>query len=197
MSAAGTSDPLSDVAAGTMFGLTATDLAGVAALLLALITFIGLLITRRQNRATVLFEMDRRWNCSEMLEARQLVRNLRDDLIELVASKHAHLDDAHKADRLSIEFAVALAEMRKQNRDSYALALRYCGFFETVGLMARRRYISLDDIDDLFHGPIMAIDECFRAHIAQRQSETGVSPGMFENALYLADLVKKRSTRRT
>ena len=44
MNAGATSDTVTDVAAGTMFGLTATDWAAIAALLLAVITFIGLLV---------------------------------------------------------------------------------------------------------------------------------------------------------
>ncbi len=111
-----------------LLDLTATDWAAIAALFLAVITFIGLLITRRAHRAMVFIEMDRRWNSPEMLEARQLVRDQRDTLIDLIARNHSKLDDTRKAKKLGQEFNTALLQMRKNDRNKYALALRYCGF---------------------------------------------------------------------
>lgn len=144
-----------------------------------------------QSKATFLLEVDRRWDSQEMVNSRSLIRTVRDDLMKLVASKYSQLDDAHKAEKLGDEFAKALAEMRKNDPNNYVLMLRYCGFFETVGVMVQREYIPLDDIDALFRGPILAVDTCLRSHISQRQNETGVPKGLFEHALFLADEIKQ------
>ena len=69
--------------------------------------------------------------------------------------------------------------------------MRFCGFFETVGLMVERGYMPIEEIDRLFRGPVLTVNSCFRIHIAECEKETGVPAGLYEHALSLADVVRQ------
>ena len=52
----------------------------------------------------------------------------------------------------TLRLAVVLDEMWNQDAKNYHVLLRFVGFFETVGLMVKKGYVPVDDIDDLFRG---------------------------------------------
>jgi hypothetical protein len=60
--------------------------------------------------------------------------------------------------------------------------------------MVKRQYVSAEDIDDLFRGPILDFGTYFTEHIIDRQKEEGVVEGLFENALSLVESVKRIHT---
>jgi hypothetical protein len=65
-----------------------------------------------------------------------------------------------------------------------------CGFFETAGLMVKRGYVPAEDLINLFGGPLGIVSTCYRAHIQERQKETGVLAGLYEHALELGAVVR-------
>ena len=140
--------------------------------------------------ATLLLELDRRWEGPELLDTRQLVTEITEELTEKIGHDHPRLDDMGKVGQLGEEFAKRLDQMRSDDLTNYLLVMRFCGFFETVGLMVEQGYVPLDEIDRLFRGPVLTVGTCFRRHIDARQNETGVPIGLFEHALSLADRVK-------
>ncbi len=121
-----------------------------------------------------------------MAMARQLLRDLTDKLMTKVTEAYPKLDDASKAVKLREAFAEKLAELRRTNIKVYSNLLRFCGFFETVGLMVDLGYVELTDIVKLYKGPILDINRCFGQHIQERQNESGVPEGFLEHALKLA-----------
>lgn len=144
----------------------------------------------RQARATFLLKLDQRWDGPVLAEARRLVYEIRDDVAKGVANKHPRLDDRARGTKISEGFAERLAALLENDVTKYLSIMHFCGFFETVGLMVRQGYVPIDDITHLFKGPILDVEKCFRAHIEQRQNETGVPKGLFENALDLVDTIK-------
>ena len=71
--------------------------------------------------------------------------------------------------------------------------MRVVNFFEIVGQMVSRKYVSIDDIDGIFRGPILDIEMAFTKHIHERQNEKGVPQGLYANALSLFDRIGGRS----
>lgn len=140
--------------------------------------------------ATLLLELDARWEGQALLDSRKIVTEIKEELTEKIGQDHPRLDDVHKAEKLGQEFGKRLAETRSGDLGKYLLIMRFCGFFETVGLMVDRGYMPLTEMDRLFRGPILTVDACFRTHISARQNETGVPVGLYEHALSLADRVK-------
>jgi hypothetical protein len=142
-------------------------------------------------QATFLFNLDRRWESSEMWNGRKLFRDLNEKLKKTVSGAHPMLGDGQKRERLHEEFAKELANLRATKPEDYMAIMRLCGFFETVGLMVEMGYVPLKEIDELLRGPIMATKHCFGLHIKERQNETGVPNGLYEHALNLSDMVER------
>jgi hypothetical protein len=65
------------------------------------------------------------------------------------------------------------------------------GLLETIGVMVKQNYVNLEDIADLFEWSITDFDIFFRDHIRERQKEPGVPSRYLQNALTLADQVRR------
>jgi hypothetical protein len=142
-------------------------------------------------RAQFLLELDKKWDSTEMWEARTVFTQMVADTTSLVGRQNPMAREEERHTECQRVFAETLATMRTNNYRDYRMLLRMCGFFETAGLMVKKRYASPNDIMALFRGPIIEIDMCFRKHIDDRAREMGVPNGLFENALFLCDLAKK------
>ena len=69
--------------------------------------------------------------------------------------------------------------------DLYEQFFTYLAFFETVGLMVRKRYVPLQDVVLLYKGPIFDIDIVFRHHLEEWQQHGNIPKGLLENVLFL------------
>lgn len=143
--------------------------------------------------ATLLMELDKRWDSGEMQRARRAFQDTFEQVNGVVASNHPNLRDTEKDQKIREEWTKTLGEMRKSAKPTYARLMIICGFFETVGLMVKREYISIDDALDLFAGPIINVGRCFRGHIKDREKEMGVPSGLYEHALELCDAAQHRT----
>ncbi len=141
----------------------------------------------KQAKASFLLELDRRFEGEQMFKTREALLELRDTLTIKISGTHQLLDDQHRTEKLKIEFHEELEKLRTSSRPKYTTLMRFCGFFETVGLMVKLGYVGLEDMIELFKGPILAIDTCYRLHISERQKEMGVPVGLYKHALFLAD----------
>lgn len=143
--------------------------------------------------ATLLLELDGRWEGHELRTARVEIQKMVEKLTDIVGLNNPRLGDDHKKQMLGEEFTKLLNDLQETDISNYSTIMRVCGFFETVGVMVEKNYIPLNEIDRLFRGPILTIDTCFRPHIEERQKETGVPSGMYEHALSLADKIKQQN----
>jgi hypothetical protein len=90
-------------------------------------------------------------------------------------------------------FTDELAKIRKTDlTGQYVVLMRILGFFETVGILVKQKYIQIEDVDHLLRGPILEFGVYFTPHLRARQSEKGVAPGLGENALFLVAETKER-----
>ena len=141
----------------------------------------------KQAKASFLLELDRRFEGEKMIHTREALLEMRDTLTIKISGSHQLLDDHHRTEKLNSEFHKELEKLRISDRSKYTTLMRFCGFFETVGLMVELGYIELEDMIKLFKGPILAIDACYRLHISERQKEMGVPEGLYKHALFLVD----------
>jgi hypothetical protein len=147
----------------------------------------------KQARATFLLELDARFEGDDLSEARKLYNTTLDSLDKEIAAKNHRLDGPARHEKLAEAMADCLNEWQASSPKSYGRMRQYLGFFETVGLMVRQKYIKIDDVDFLFRGPILDLNKGLQQHIDWRQQKEDVPNGMYENALYLLKEVQKRS----
>jgi hypothetical protein len=169
----------------------ATVAAATVAIIGALFAGAQLLDVRRASQASLLLDLDARFDSEGLRAARDLFSSLRQDIHTIVSTNNPHANDAAKRDLICAEWRQALADLRKNDTDSYIMLIGWLGFFETLGLMVKKRYISEQDAFDLFRGPLIDIGNSFRLHIEDRSKETGVSEGLFEHALSLSARASK------
>lgn len=142
----------------------------------------------RIANATLLLELDHRFDSKELAEARELFMQTGEEISTVVSGKHPLANEEEKVARMIADWTEQLATFRKDGKDKYSQLLRIGGFFETVGMMVKREYVSPQDALGLFRGPILMFGRYFKPHIDTRQNEAGVPKGLFEHALYLYDL---------
>jgi hypothetical protein len=142
------------------------------------------------SQATLLLEMDTRWDSEDIKDARALIVAYNEDIGTLVSQNAPLANDAARQALVQQEWSKVLSQLRSSKDHNYGKLIGYCGFFETVGMMVRKGYMSADDVMNLFRGPLLHLDHAFRLHIAEREQETGVPKGLFEHALNLCDLAK-------
>jgi hypothetical protein len=164
----------------------ATVIACAVAVLAALFAGGQLVDVRRASQATLLLELDARFDSEELRDAREVFAKFREDINKAISTLNPSSNDVHKEHLVREEWKKILAEMRTQDQDNYIKLIGYIGFFETVGLMVQRRYISKKDVFSLFKGPLIDLGRSFRLHIEERSNEMGVPAGMFEHALSLS-----------
>lgn len=148
--------------------------------------------TLEQAKARFLFDLDQRWSGERMAMTRMAINELCIAVRADVGREHHHLNEDGRRLRCQEVFSIRLNETRQTDLPLYVTYMRSCSFFETVGLMVKKGFVSEKTIMDLFLGPIVDLDEVFSLHIEQRAKEMGVPPGLFENALHLAERAKRR-----
>lgn len=165
----------------------------VVATIGVIIAFVQLSTIASHAKATFLLELDRRFEGPELQAARRTMHQMREHSATLASQQHPQGGDAQRLSFMRQRCTQTIEEMRRQDPRGYSRLMRVLGFFETVGVMVKRNYIALDEIDRLFRGPILDIDMFFRDHIEQRGRETGVPDGLYEHALYLVSEVRRIS----
>jgi hypothetical protein len=158
----------------------------IVAVVTAVFAAVQLWIGTRIYQATLLLELDARWDSQELRDARKLFAKMGEDITKIVSNANPLANDGAKEALLRAEWTKVLRDMRTQSEAEYLKLIGWCGFFETVGLMVKRRYISRSDIIDLFEGPLVDLDRTFRNHFEEREKEMGVPAGLFEHALLLS-----------
>lgn len=137
--------------------------------------------------AGLMLDLDKRWDSAEMQETRRLFTATSSDISKMVAEEIPRANDAGREARTREKWAEYLKHYRDHDVETYSKLMAMCGFFETVGVMVKKGYISERDMLDLFEGPIVAIGRCYKEHINERTQETGVPDGLYEHALKICD----------
>jgi len=157
-------------------------------LIIVWLAYLTLKARTSQARASFLLQLDIRW--ANLMEVRVKVRTLKEGVTKQVLSAGHRLDDDARDALLRKAFTQELNSMQKTSRYDYEMYIPLWGFFEIVGLMVDRGYVPLKDVKGLLKGPIEDFDRMFSGHIAERQKEFGMPPGLLEHALSLTKKIK-------
>jgi hypothetical protein len=139
----------------------------------------------KQARATFLLSLDERW--AELKEQRHQMFNFRRNMGDDVDRANPGVKDAAREMKLRTACKEKIEELRDDPDEIhlYQQFFNYLAFFETVGLMVRKRYVPLRDVVMLYKGPIFDIDIVFREHLEEWQQHGNVPKGLLENVLFL------------
>jgi hypothetical protein len=149
-------------------------------------------IIATQAQATFLLRLVDEWNSPEVREARKCFVIHSTKVKQDVFSHNNHLKDSEIMSEVKERFRVEIRKMKEEDIvGDYSTLMLMCSFFETVGLLVRKKYVDINDIDALFRGPILNISTYFAPHIKDRQREKDSAPGMYENVLYLASEIEQ------
>jgi hypothetical protein len=133
-------------------------------------------IIANQAQATLLLNLVDKWNSEEMLASRRLFRARHSEIKQSINDQHRSLNDQQCTTKVNESFNALLGNLYDNDLvGDYLILMRMMGFFETVGLLVRKGYISIDDIDGLFRGPILQSVAAFELHIEIRQKDKGHS----------------------
>jgi len=150
-------------------------------------------IIARQAQANSLLSLEERWNSEPMRQARLRLIEVSSRLRDEAFKENMHLKDDAALGKVQEKFTVELKKLRKEDDTKYIELMRSLGFYETVGILVRRNYVAIEDVDLLLRGPIVDFGLYFTPHIEERQREKGVPPGLGENALLLVERIKSRA----
>jgi len=161
---------------------------------LAGIAVLALRTQAKYARASFLLEIGKRWD--DLGEAREWVSKTIDQVTAEISSTYPEDDETKKRKRIRENFTAKLHKLHKEKGTDYRNVSKVSGFFETVGIMVHKRYVPLDDAIALLKGPIVIFEQHFADHIARRQKELHMPPGLYEHALSLAKKTNKRYVQR-
>lgn len=141
----------------------------------------------KATNARLMLDLDMRWDSPDMQETRRLFGDTNSDLVAIVSNDFPQANDAAREQKVREKWTEHLRNLREQDVQNYTKLMSMCGFFETVGLMVKKNYVSKSDMLDLFEGPIVAIGRCYGGHIEERSKEMGVPKGLYEHALEICE----------
>ena len=127
---------------------------------LAIITAVGVLVAglaawcqlrtmSRQMLATTLLALDERWESDAFKPARDELQKLTKRINDEIQKANPRVPPEDWMDMAASMYPERLSQLEGASPETYGQLLRVCGFFETVGLAARREYIALEDIVEL------------------------------------------------
>jgi hypothetical protein len=141
------------------------------------------------SRGAFLADLDGRWEGSEMKAARAKWLRMKDEIIRRVDVEYPNLTADLKLKRRAEFCSLHLHELRHGDPEHYNDVISILGFFETVGYIIAKKYVSAEDIADLFGQSIKSFDDLCWDHVQKRieesRNETGAPTLLWEHACNL------------
>jgi hypothetical protein len=114
------------------------------------------------------------------------------DVLRKAASKWPGRSIADLRRLSARDFAARLRELGEHDPVKQLRLFQICSFFETVGYVARKNYLTLADVYELFSVSINATAMVFRPYIDDLLNNEGADPLLFYNLRWLIGEVEKR-----
>jgi hypothetical protein len=156
-------------------------LARIASVGLFLVALLAVLAARKQitatvsqHRASIMLELDSRWESDEMIASRTLMVKIWSEVRKEEAPENH--DDVFKR-RLD-------AMQNAEDPTPYREMLRLAGFFETAGWMVDKKYVTFEDFENLFGDSLRMFGSVCEKHLRGRQKKES-KPRYYEHALSL------------
>lgn len=160
-------------------------------------------------RANLLRQIDSEFESEEMYRSRKAIRAMRNRAEQAVRKQHTTASDERIATLSAIEFSKQLSELwqeakdfddidvdapRSQDRiaaDRYTEIMRLPNWFETMGLMIRRKLLPENDILEIYDAAINPTMIYMAEHIKKRRGEGPyVNPNFLEHSMWLGEITK-------
>lgn len=156
-------------------------LARIAAVGLFLAAFLAVLAARKQitatisqNRASIMLQLDSRWESDEMIGSRTLMFKIWSEVRKDEVPEN--YDGAFKRRLDTMQNA--------EDPTPYREMLRLAGFFETAGWMVDKEYVTFEDFENLFGDSLKMFGSVCETHLRGRQKKEN-KPRYYEHALSL------------
>jgi hypothetical protein len=162
----------------------------IAALVAAFIAAISLRRQSLQSRAALLLQLYERWETLDgpRKEFGTFYNHTRTETVKACT----HLQQKYQDEQIRDRSKILLTDLLDKSDPKLSSFIKYVSFFETLGTYVRNNYVSVLDVIYLYKEPILVIDIVFGDFVRVWQKRSHMPPGLFENALYLAEAVKAR-----
>ncbi len=154
----------------------------------ALIAAINLKRNTQQSRANFLLTLIPMWE--KLSPSRAKMQELKLEILNEISKRNV-LKEEDKLNLLRDLYEKKLRQIESNSGKDLHLIYEYLNYFETIGLMVRKRYIYFDDVYLLYKGPIIDMELAFNTIILEWQNKFHESEGMYENVLYLIEKVQE------
>lgn len=147
------------------------------------------------TKAMFLVDLDHRWEGNEIKEGRAKWLKMREAMIKIVDEKYPNYTAERKRQQRTVECSSYLHTLRSTEPHEYNDIISILGFFETIGYIADKGYVTADEIVDLFGESIREFDFLCWDHIQKRieesTQEAGVPTKLWEHACNLIVYTRK------
>ena len=150
----------------------------------------------RTAEATFMFELDKRWEGQDMVDARRAFETCYDKIHNKACENHPKVNATSHLDKIQEEFSKHLILLRQDKIDEYQDIMKIMGFFETLGIFVRKNYTSKEEIIDLYGGSILKARSAFVRHINDIAREKGSISGIYEHSLWIFEEANKFATEK-
>lgn len=134
-----------------------------------------------------LFGLDNLFEGTEISEARIKFKKKVDEVRENVKKSHPEWNETDQHEEFKREFERWLHDTRTTSPDAYHKIMKLPGFYETVGLMAKRGYVDVKEVMNLYGPSIIYVAAATEKHIHKRwDEEPRLKKTYMENFLSLA-----------
>ena len=125
------------------------------------------------NRASVVLELDNRWESDAIIESRTLLNDL-----------YTNVRASKPPEAWTMAYNRQLADLRSNDPRKYRTMMRLAGYFETAGWVIGKQYVDQKDFFDLFRASVVQFGEVFEDHLVVLQRLED-APTLYEHALSL------------
>lgn len=136
-------------------------------------------------KAQFIFELDKRWEGSDMADARKEFTKKYEEIHTSICSNQPKLGSAAHLANMQKPFADYLSQAKKDDIENYSNIMKIMGFFETAGMLIKQNYIPLEDILELYTGSLLQAKHAFSLHVTELAQEKGGIAGIYENCVWL------------
>ena len=140
-------------------------------------------------------ELDARWTSPQMSSTAKEVWDLMKEIDAQAEKDNAGLPPEELRQKSEELFAKHLAALHKANDPKYQNYIDLISFFETMGYVAKKKYLSKGDALDLFGGVILSVGRVMHMHIRTLQARPGTTGLAWEHTLWLIDEMREKERR--
>lgn len=160
-------------------------------------------------RANLLRQIDSEFESEDMYRSRKAIRAMRNRAERAVRKQQKSASDERIASLSAIEFSNQLSELWQEAKDfddldvdapqsrdriaadRYTEIMRLPNWFETMGLMMRRKLLPQNDILEIYDAAINPTMIYMAEHIKKRRTEGPyVNPHFLEHSIWLSEITK-------